>query len=92
MANTSPRDENRTATLRAALNTDGKTVVNVTAVDSILHELNVSYGTSGTDYGVSTAQRDYDRVPVLMAVSSADGVTPIEVYADSSGNLLVETN
>lgn len=92
MANTSPRDENRTATLRAALNTNGVTVVNVTAADSTLHELNVSYGTTGTDFGVSTAQRDYDRVPVLLAVSSVDGVTPVEVYADSNGNLLVETN
>jgi hypothetical protein len=26
-----------------------------------------------------------------LAVSSADGVTPVEVYADSSGNLLIDS-
>lgn len=90
MANTSPRDDNHISTLRAALNTDGVSIVNVCA-ESTKNALCASDGTTGTDYGVPTAQRDYDRVPVLMAVSSADGKTPVEIYADSSGNLLVKS-
>ncbi len=91
MATTSPRDDNRIATLRAALDTDGVSVINVCG-NPISHALCVSDGSTGSDHGVPTAQRDYDRVPVLLGVSSADGETPVEIYADSSGNLLVMSN
>ncbi len=90
MATRSPRDGNFIPTLKAALNTDGITVMNVLA-DPTVHSLAVSDGTTGTDHGVPTSQRDSDRVPVLMAVSSADGITPVEIYADSSGNLLIKS-
>ncbi len=90
MANTSPRDNNFVATLRAALNTDGKTVVNVCA-DASTHSLCISDGTTGSDHGVPTAQRDNDRIPVLLAVSASDGVTPVEIYADVTGNLLIKS-
>lgn len=84
-----PRDGNFVPTLRAALNTDGKTVINVLANTS--HSLATNFGSSGTDYGTANAQRDPDHTPVLLAVSYVDGKTPVEVYADSSGNLLVTT-
>ena len=84
-----PRDENRIPTLLGTLNTNGLTPVSVKA--SPTNALNVSNGTTGTDYGRSDAVRDDNRVPVLLAVSSVNGVTPIEVYTDSSGNLLVQS-
>lgn len=85
-----PRDDNFIPTLRAVLNTDGVTVINVEANPST-HVLDVSDGNTGTDHGVPTAQRDTDFHPVLMAVSSEDYITPVEVYADSDGNLLVQS-
>src|SRR6185436_10536158 len=40
----------------------------------------------------SVAPRDANYVPVLMGVSSVDGVTPVPVYADSStGELLIDS-
>jgi len=56
------------------------------------HGLKASDSTSGTDHGRTVAYRDENSVPVFMAVSSVDGVTPVEVYADSSGNLLINSN
>lgn len=90
MSTTSPRDDNRIPTLRAVLDTDGVTIVNITA-NPTTHTLSVSNGTTGTDYGVPTAQRDVDRVPALLCVSSSDYETPVEVYADSNGNLMIDS-
>ena len=47
---------------------------------------------TGSDHGPTNALRDENNVPTLMAVSSADGVTPVVVYADSNGNLLIDNN
>ncbi len=88
MAN--PVDGNRVPTLKAALNTDGVTIVNVVA-NPTTHVLGVSDGTTGSDFGVLPAKRNADRIPVLLAVSSSDYETPVEVYADSNGNLLVDS-
>ena len=83
-------DQNGIPTLLGALNTNGVTPIPIEVTDS-LNALNVSNGTTGTDYGTTNAQRDQNRVPVLIGVSAADGITPCEVYADSSGNLLVRS-
>lgn len=40
---------------------------------------------------LTNAIRDGNFVPTLMGVSSADGVTPIPILVDSSGNLLVQS-
>ncbi len=86
----SPRDGNFIPTLRAVLNTDGKAIVNVCANPSV-NKLCVSDGTTGTDHGTKNAQRDRDFYPALMAVSSSDYETPVEVYADTNGNLLIDS-
>jgi hypothetical protein len=85
------KDENRVSTLMGALNTDGKTTVNVKA-DSSSHRLFVSDGDTGTDYGPTNAPRDDNRIPVLVAISSVDHITPVIVYADSNGRLLIQTS
>lgn len=84
------RDQNGVVALGCALNTDGVTVTAIKA-DPSTHLLNISDGTTGSDNGVANAVRDANQRPVLMATSSVDGRTPVEVYADSSGNLLVDS-
>ncbi len=85
-----PRDDNRIPTLRAVQNTAGTPIGNVTA-DPLTHALEVIDGTTGSDYGPATAKRDDQRVPSIMAVSTSDGETPISLYIDSSGKLLIQT-
>lgn len=83
-------DQNRVPTLLGALNTDGKTPVDVLAIPTS-NRLKISDGTTGSDFGMTNAGRDVNRIPILMAVSILDLVTPVEVYADSNGNLLVQS-
>lgn len=79
-------DSNHTSTL-LAVESDGKTLVNVQAVGN---SLSVSDGTTGTDNGPSESLHDHNHISILMATSSTDGETPVAVYADSSGALLVD--
>ncbi|MDE2101561.1 MAG: hypothetical protein KGL39_30225 [Patescibacteria group bacterium] len=89
MSSNAFHDGNHTPTLLVVQN-DGATLINIKA-DPTLHTLNISDGTSGSDNGPSTSRHDASHVPVLMAVSSVDGKTPIVVYGDSSGNLLTDS-
>lgn len=63
----------------------------VIQADVATHGLKVNDGTSGSDNGPANALHDQNHRPTLLAVSSADGVTPVVVYADTSGNLLVKS-
>lgn len=83
-------DENGVHTLIAGLNTNGTTIVRV-KVNTTNHALKVADGSSGTDHGPTNDLRDENSKTALMAVSSVDGVTPVVVYADSSGNLLIQS-
>lgn len=73
-----------------AVETDGVTLVNVKANPST-HALDVSDGTTGVDNGPSNSRHDGSHVPVLIATSSSDGKTPVVVYSDSGGSLLVDS-
>lgn len=84
------RDENNVSSLLAVLNTDGRTIMRVTAIPSN-HRLNTLDGTTGSNLGPTRALHDENFITTLIAVSSADGVTPVVCYADSSGNLLVKS-
>lgn len=87
------RDENNVPTLIGTLNTNGTSIVRILVVPTT-HLLKVSDGSSGSDNGNNgnNANKDENSVPVFMAVSSVDGKTPVEVYTDASGNLLVNSN
>jgi len=90
MANASI-DSNSVATITAALNTDGATVTRVKA-NSSTHGLNISDAATGSDNGPgSFTLHDDNGRPALMAVSSADGATPVVLYADSNGSLLIQS-
>lgn len=94
------RDQNNVPTLLGASSADGITPIPVQANPSN-HGLSISDGTDGDDHGVQNAVRDENFVPVLMAVASetitvggidyVEGVTPVEVYANSDGELLINS-
>lgn len=84
------RDENNVPTL-IAVQPDGTTIVRVKA-DPTNHSLSIEDDTTGSDNGPDRALRDENFVTTLIGVSSADGVTPVAVYANSSGQLLIDSN
>ena len=73
-----------------AVETDGETLINVEA-NASTHVLDTSDGTTGTDNGPTTSRHDSNHVAVLIATSNGDGETPVIVYADSSGNLQIDS-
>lgn len=83
------RDNNGIAVIQGALNTDGVTPTSVVASPT-LHTMAISDGTTGSDNGTVNAKRDANQVTDLMALST-DGVTPVALYVDSSGNLLTKS-
>lgn len=83
------RDSNGVAVSQGVLNSDGVTPTSLTAVPTT-HVLQVSDGTTGSDNGTTNAKRDANQVTDLMALST-DGVTPVALYVDSSGNLLTKS-
>ena len=95
------RDENNVHTMIAALDSDGTTIKNV-VVDVTIHGLKVEDSSTGTGFGVVNAIRDENGVPVLMGVSSTtatvdgidyvEGVTPVTIYVNSAGSLLIDSN
>jgi len=84
-------DENSIPTLTAGLDSNGSTIIRV-KVNPTNHGLVVSDGTGGTDHGPVNDLRDENNRVALMAVSSSDGVTPVVVYATSTGSLLINSN
>lgn len=86
------KDENGVSTLLGVLDSDGQTLVRVKVNESSNNALKVDDGTTGSDNGPDIAPRDENFVPALIALSSVDGVTPVVVYADSNGHLLIDSN
>ena len=88
------RDENNVPTLIAVLDSDGSTIVPVKVdVSGATPLLEVDDNTTGSDNGPGPrALRDENFATTLIGVSSVDGVTPVAVYADADGNLLIDSN
>ena len=86
-------DQNKIQTIQAALNTDGSTLTNVTADPSIRNSLKIDDDTTGTDQSTNVnALRNQNYKTGLWALSSADGVTLVQLYCDSDGKLLINSN
>ncbi len=83
-------DENSQATITAALNTNGSTIIKV-KVNAANHALKVDDNNTGTDHGPSKGLKDENMRTTYFATSSVDGKTPVALYADSSGNLLIQS-
>ena len=84
------KDNNGINSALAILNTSALTPSLLKAREGF-HALHMSNGTTGSDYGGTPAKRDDNMVPVIMALSETDGVTPVALYCDSDGKLLVDT-
>lgn len=84
------RDNNNVPTL-TAVQSDGSTITRV-VVESTNHSLGIDDNSTGSDNGPNRALRDENYVTTLIGVSSVDGVTPVAVYCDADGNLLVDSN
>lgn len=81
------RDENKVKTM-IGQDDSSEQVVKVKA-DETSHRLLATYlGNDGTGNN-EVAIRDENHVPVLMAVSSDDGETPVAIYVTSDGKLLI---
>ena len=84
------RDGNKVPTMLATLDSDGTTEVRIEA-DPSAHTLTVENNTTGSDNGPTDAGRDENKVPVALAASSAGDGSIVALYADSDGNLLVDS-
>jgi len=90
MAN-AKRDGNYKPTLIALLESDGATIIPI-EVEPVYHTLAIDDNTTGSDNGPTPerAIRDGNYVTTLIGLSSADGVTPVAVYATADGKLLID--
>ncbi len=84
------RDENHVPTAIAPLDSDGTTVMRI-KVNPTNHGLKIDDASTGSDNG-GNSLRDENHTPVMMGVSSADGVTPVAIYANSDGEILIDSN
>lgn len=84
------KDNNGINTIAGLLNTDGSTVKPIKA-DPSTHLMDIDNNTTGSDNGGESAGRDSNFVTTLLAVSSLDGATPVALYVDSSGQLLIKS-
>lgn len=86
------KDENGRSTLIGILNTTGNTIVRATAVPST-HALSVVDGTGQSDNGNhgGNALLDQNSVPTLTCLSSDGSGKIINVYFNSSGQVLTKS-
>ncbi len=84
-----PLDANRQQMIAGTLDTDGQTVVPIYANPST-HAIKTASATTGSSFTSTTAQRDANRKTVIWGVSSADGITPIYIAVNSSGEVLID--
>jgi hypothetical protein len=100
MAN-AKKDQNGVSTMIAALNTNGTSIVNV-KINPSNHGVKVNDASTGTGFGRVVVLHDNNHVPTMAGVASTtvtvnginyiQGVTPVLIYADSSGSLLVDSS
>lgn len=83
-------DNNQIPTMTGVLNTDGATITLFKA-NSSTHEILINDGTTGSDFGSDDAARDNNNIPVLLATSNSDGATPVPLYVDANGQLLIKS-
>lgn len=87
---TAGNDNNLVSSLIGVLNTDGETISLVKATAGT-HILDIADGATGSDFGQDNAERDQNGEAVMLATSNADGTTPVPLYVDSSGCLLIKS-
>lgn len=88
------KDQNDRPTLIGVDKTTPTTIRRVTANPSNFNGLSVDNGTTGSDNGNNggIALLDENSVAVMTALSSAGDGTLVEVYVDSTGKILINSN
>ena len=81
-------DNNSVPVAMGVLNTDGATPTMLEA-DSTTHSLDVSDGTTGSDFGNDWAARDDNAKPTMLATDANGNIIPL--YVDSTGHLLIKS-
>lgn len=84
-------DENGRQAITGLLNTNGTTIVRVTA-DPTTHGLSADDDTTGSDNGGTNAHLDDNYRPTMFALSSAGDGTKVALYVDSTGHLLIDSS
>lgn len=77
--------------LLGTLNTDGTTVQPI-YVNPTNHAIKVDDASTGSGSTTQNVQRDQNRTTAIWGVSSADGVTPVAIWTDADGKLLIDSN
>ena len=83
------RDNNGVYTMMGVLNTDGVTPTRV-KINESTHVLDVVDAQTGSDLGKDLAARDNSGVPGLIATDTDGNI--INLYVDSNGKLLIDSN
>lgn len=83
-------DQNRVSVESGFLNTDGVTIVSLTANPNG-HGMKINDGTTGTNLTGNNAGHDSNHNATMTALSSADGTTIIPLVLTSSGQLLIQS-
>ena len=84
------KDDNGTNSLIGALNTSGELIVTVLSNPST-HKLYIADGLTGANYGGGVSLKDNNFATSLTGVSYVDGKTPVVIFCDINGNLLVDS-
>lgn len=85
------KDNNSVDTMLATLQSDGITPSLIKA-NPTTHALKYDDNTTGTDQSSGDdAKRDQNAVPVLLVVSETGGVTPVQLYVNADGELLIDS-
>lgn len=83
-------DNNNIPSIIGVLNTDGTTITLLKA-DPSMHSIDVNDDGGGSDLGGDDALSDDNKIRVLLAVSETDESTPVPLYIDTDGKLLIQT-
>ena len=84
------KDKNNVSSLIGIAGENGTTILRMKA-NSKEHRLKANDATTGSDNGPSYALHDSNFVPTKIAVSDVDGVTPVPLYVDKNGRLLIDS-
>ena len=85
------KDENGVSTIIGRYFSGGSYLINRALASPSTNRLSVNDGTTGNFPATINAGKDDNDVSVILAVSSVDGQTPVEVYVDNNGYLLVQS-
>jgi hypothetical protein len=82
-------DQNRIPVMMAVLDSDGKTLTNVQVVGNAM---SVDDNTTGSNNSTNVnSLRNENFKTALWATSSVDGITPVQLYCDVDGKLLINS-